>query len=63
VFDAATRSVTQRPVGWDVASFAGPAEGHREHLGYWKGNRKAIQSAGYKRRRRRRRLGRRRGRR
>jgi len=60
VFDPATRSVTTRPVGWEVASYAGPAEGHREHLGYWKGRRKAIQSAGYKRRRKRRRLGRRR---
>jgi hypothetical protein len=63
VFDASTRSVTQRPVGWDVASYGGPAEGHREHLGYWKGKRKAIQSAGYRRRRRRQRLGRRRSRR
>jgi hypothetical protein len=63
VFDPATRSVTARPVGWEVASYAGPAEGHREHLGYWKGRRKAIQTAGYKRRRRRQRLGRRRRRR
>lgn len=63
VFDPATRSVTQRPVGWEVSSYGGPAEGHREHLGYWKGRRKAIQSAGYTRRRRRQRLGRRRRRR
>jgi hypothetical protein len=53
VFDSATRSVTQRPVGWDIASFGGPAEGHKEHLGYWKGRRKAVQSPGYSRRRKR----------
>jgi hypothetical protein len=53
VFDPATRGVTQRAVGWDVSSFGGPAEGHREHLGYWKGHKKAIQSPGYARRRKR----------
>jgi hypothetical protein len=66
VFDPATRGVTQRAVGWEVASYGGPAEGHREHLGYWKGNKKAIQSSGYARRRRRQRAAartRRRGRR
>jgi hypothetical protein len=66
VFDPATRGVTQRAVGWEVASYGGPAEGHREHLGYWKGNRKAIQSPGYARRRKRQRAAaraRRRGRR
>jgi hypothetical protein len=59
VIDPSTRAVTKRPVGWDVASYAGPADGHHDHLGYWKGNRTARQSAGYTRRRRRQRLGRR----
>jgi hypothetical protein len=59
VFDAATNSVTQRAVGWDIAGFSGPAEGHREHIGYWKGKRKAVQSPGYARRRKRQRRGRR----
>ena len=63
VFDPQTRSVTKRPVAWDVASFVGPAEGHREHLGYWKGRKKAVQSPGYARRRRRQRQRRRRRRR
>jgi len=63
VFDQATRSVTTRPVGWEIASYAGPAEGHREHLGYWKGKRKALQSPGYTRRRRRQRAAARRRRR
>jgi hypothetical protein len=62
VFDPATRSVTQRPVSWDLSAYAGPAEGHKEHLGYWKGYTKARQSAGYARRRKRRRLGRRKAR-
>ncbi len=53
VFDPNNRAVTSRPVGWEIASFGGPAEGHREHLGYWKGRRKAAQSPGYTRRRRR----------
>jgi hypothetical protein len=53
VFDPATRGVTQRAVGWEIASYSGPAEGHREHLGYWKGKKKAIQSPGYARRRKR----------
>ena len=53
VFDPATRGVTKRAVGWEVASYVGPAEGHREHLGYWKGRKKAVQSPGYARRRRR----------
>lgn len=57
VFDPGTRSVTKRPVGWEIASFAGPAEGHREHLGYWKDRRKATQSTGFTRRRKRQRAG------
>jgi hypothetical protein len=59
VFDPATRAVTKRPVSWDLSSYSGPAEGHREHLGYWKGHKTARQSAGYARRRKRQRLGRR----
>ena len=57
VFDPSTRGVTKRAVGWDISSYAGPAEGHKEHLGYWKGHKKAIQSAGYARRRKRQRAG------
>jgi hypothetical protein len=59
VFDPATRSATKRPVSWDLSAYAGPADGHKEHLGYWKGRTKAVQSAGYARRRKRQRLGRR----
>jgi hypothetical protein len=46
-------------VSWDLSSYAGPADGHKEHLGYWKNRTKAVQSAGYARRRKRQRLGRR----
>ena len=60
VFDRSTRAVTQRAVGWEVSSYAGPADGHSEHLGYWKGRKKAVQSEGYARRRRRQRRRRRR---
>lgn len=63
VFDPATGGVSERAVGWNVAGYAGPAEGHKEHLGYWKGRRKAIPSAGYARRRRRQRAAARRRRR
>jgi hypothetical protein len=59
VYDPARRAVTQRAVSWDLSAYAGPADGHKEHLGYWKGRTKAVQSAGYARRRKRQRLGRR----
>src|SRR4051812_10630048 len=36
VYDPARRAVTQRPVSWDLSAYAGPADGHKEHLGYWK---------------------------
>jgi hypothetical protein len=32
-----------RPVGWDIASYGGPAEGHPELRGYYRGHRSAAQ--------------------
>lgn len=45
VFDAAERRLTARPVAWELARYAGPAEGHRQLRGYWKGHRRARRSA------------------
>jgi hypothetical protein len=52
VRDLATGELRARAVGWDIANYHGPAEGHPELRGYWRGHRRA-------RRRRRRRRGRR----
>jgi hypothetical protein len=41
VIDADTREPTKRPVGWKLAKFDGPAEGHPEFRGYYRGHRSA----------------------
>ena len=48
VIDPETREPTKRPVGWKLAKYDGPAEGHPEFRGYYRGHRSAR-----KRRRRR----------
>jgi hypothetical protein len=47
VIDPDTRRPSRRPVGWRLAKYDGPAEGHPELRGYYRGHRSA------KRRRRR----------
>ena len=33
--------LTKRPVGWGIAKYGGPAEGHPEFRGYYRGHRRA----------------------
>jgi len=42
VFDPKTRAPTRRPVGWDISGYRGPAEGHAEFKGYYRGFNSAI---------------------
>jgi hypothetical protein len=42
VYDSERRTVTQRPVGWEISGYVGPADGHDELKGYWHGFRSAI---------------------
>jgi hypothetical protein len=35
------RKLSKRPVGWGIAKYGGPAEGHAELKGYYRGHRKA----------------------
>src|SRR4051794_4845009 len=35
------RKLSKRPVGWGIAHYGGPAEGHAELKGYYRGHRKA----------------------
>jgi hypothetical protein len=44
VLDRATRRLSKRPVGWDIARYSGPAEGHPELRGYYHGHRSALKS-------------------
>jgi hypothetical protein len=41
VRDLATGELKARAIGWDIAGYAGPAEGHAELRGYWHGHRSA----------------------
>jgi hypothetical protein len=41
VIDPETRKPEKRPVGWKLAKFDGPAEGHPELRGYYRGHRSA----------------------
>ena len=41
VIDPDTRMPQKRPVGWRLAKFDGPAEGHPEFRGYYRGHRSA----------------------
>ena len=42
VFDSATRSLTGRPLGWDISHYGGVADGRNEFLGYFENRRSAI---------------------
>jgi hypothetical protein len=61
--DLATNKLTGPAVGWGIAKYGGPAEGHRELRGYWRGHKSALDPERRRRRRRRRRERRRRRRR
>lgn len=52
VFDAVSRTVPTRPVGWAISGYSGPAEGHPEFRGYYRGHRKALSSGPHRKRRR-----------
>jgi hypothetical protein len=41
VIDPQTRQPTRRPVGWRLSKYDGPAEGHAELRGYYRGHRRA----------------------
>lgn len=41
VIDPETRRPTKRPVGWRLSKYDGPAEGHPEFRGYYRGHRRA----------------------
>ena len=41
VIDPRTRRPTKRPVGWRLSRYEGPAEGHPELRGYYRGHRRA----------------------
>jgi len=45
VFDPSTRQPSSRPVGWDISGYGGPAEGHAELKGYYRGLRSATDNA------------------
>jgi hypothetical protein len=60
VRDVATGELKARAIGWDIAKYGGPAEGHPELIGYWRGHRSALKPGARRRRRRRRARGRRR---
>ena len=37
VFDKRTRTITRRPVGWDLTAYPGVADGRDEFIGYYRG--------------------------
>jgi hypothetical protein len=41
VFDPATRTLVDRPIGWDLANYSGVSDGHDEFRGYFKNRRQA----------------------
>jgi hypothetical protein len=59
VLNRGTGALSGRAVGWDIARYGGPAEGHAELRGYYGGHRSAAKPLP-RRRRRRRKKGRRR---
>ena len=40
VYDPATKQLSAKPVGWKLARYGGPAEGHPELRGYYQGRRR-----------------------
>jgi hypothetical protein len=49
VLDPAKRELTGTPVSWTISGFGGPAEGHAELKGYWRGHMAAVKSDRVKR--------------
>lgn len=41
VFDPATRTISGRPIGWDLSSYTGVSDGRDEFRGYFRNRRKA----------------------
>ena len=41
VYDSATDQLRGRPIGWDIARYGGPSDGHPEFKGYYQGRRRA----------------------
>ena len=41
VFDPATRTISDRPIGWDLANYEGVSDGRDEFRGYFRGRRQA----------------------
>jgi len=41
VFDPATRTISGRPIGWDLSSYSGVSDGRDEFRGYFRNRRKA----------------------
>jgi hypothetical protein len=41
VFDPVTRTISDRPIGWDLANYSGVSDGRDEFRGYFKNRRKA----------------------
>jgi hypothetical protein len=52
VRDFRSHQATSRAVGWDIARYGGPAEGHKELRGYYHGHRSAATPRRRRRRRR-----------
>jgi hypothetical protein len=52
VLDPKTRELKGTPVGWQISSYDGVAEGRAELKGYWQGRRKVRTAGRYRRRRR-----------
>jgi hypothetical protein len=41
VFDPVTRTISGRPIGWDLSSYTGVSDGHDEFRGYFRNRRRA----------------------
>jgi hypothetical protein len=52
VIDPETREPKETPVGWQLSNYEGPAEGHPEFRGYYRGHRSARKTRRRRRRRR-----------
>jgi hypothetical protein len=54
-WDRGSRTMTGKPLAWEITQYRGPTDITDELIGYWKGNRKAIPSKRSRRRKTRRR--------
>jgi hypothetical protein len=52
-WDRSSRTMTAKPLAWEITQYRGPTDITDELIGYWKGHRKAIPSRRSRRRRRR----------